>query len=175
MWDIPFWSERLREAKYDFKEEELRQYLPFESVLSGLFELASRLFGVTIRAADGEAEVWNESVRFFHITDTDSGQHIASFFLDPYSRPADKRGGAWMDVCIGRSKVLDRKPVAYLTCNGSPPVGDQPSLMTFREMETLFHEVIYLPQYSILAQYTALIRISTHHGLHSLDTACSIC
>lgn len=62
------------------------------------------------------------------------GEHLASFYLDPYSRPAEKRGGAWMDVCLGKSKVLQRKPVAYLTCNGSPPVGDKPSLMTFREV-----------------------------------------
>ena len=68
------------------------------------------------------------------------GDHIANFYLDPYSRPAEKRGGAWMDVCIGKSKIMNRKPVAYLVCNGSPPVGDQPSLMTFREVETLFHE-----------------------------------
>ncbi|CAN0402519.1 unnamed protein product, partial [Discosporangium mesarthrocarpum] len=66
--------------------------------------------------------------------------HVASFYLDPYSRPENKRGGAWMDVCLGRSKALGRSPVAYLTCNGSPPVGDTPSLMTFREVETLFHE-----------------------------------
>lgn len=62
--------------------------------------------------------------------------HLASFFLDPYSRPENKRGGAWMDVCVGRSKALGRLPVAYLTCNGSPPVGNTPSLMTFREVFT---------------------------------------
>ena len=63
-----------------------------------------------------------------------------AFYLDPYSRPENKRGGAWMGVCQGASRVLDRKPVAYLICNGSPPVGDVPSLMTFQEVTTLFHE-----------------------------------
>ncbi len=61
-------------------------------------------------------------------------EHVASFYLDAYSRPENKRGGAWMGVCIGASKALERSPVAYLTCNGSPPVGDTPSLMTFREV-----------------------------------------
>jgi oligopeptidase A len=70
-----------------------------------MFGLANRLFGVTIEAADGQAQVWHPDVRFFNIKDTASGEHIASFYLDPYSRPADKRGGAWMDVCLGKSKV----------------------------------------------------------------------
>ena len=133
--DIQFWSERLREKNYQFEEEELRAYFPLPAVLKGLFDLATRLFGVTVEAADGETSVWFPDVRFFHIKDQASGEHIASFYLDPYSRPAEKRGGAWMDVCHGRSKVLQRIPVAYLVCNGSPPVGDVPSLMTFREVE----------------------------------------
>ncbi len=140
LWDIPFWSERLREKQYQFQEEELRVYFALPSVLDGMFGLANRLFGVTIEAADGQTQVWNPDVRFFNIKDDSTGEHIASFYLDAYSRPAEKRGGAWMDVCVGKSKVLQRIPVAYLTCNGSPPVGEQPSLMTFREVETLFHE-----------------------------------
>lgn len=140
LWDAPYWGERLREAKYEYSEEELKPYFALPAVLDGLFSLCNRLFGVTIKAADGEASVWNKDVRFFKIFDDSTGEHIASFYLDPYSRPADKRGGAWMDSERGRSKVLNDKPVAYLTCNGSPPVGDTPSLMTFREVETLFHE-----------------------------------
>lgn len=140
LWDIPYWSERLREKQYEFEEEALRPYFALPNVLAGLFSLADRIFGITIEAANGETQVWNPDVQFFNIKDSQTGEYIASFYLDPYSRPADKRGGAWMDVCVGRSKVLQRKPVAYLTCNGSPPVGDQPSLMTFREVETLFHE-----------------------------------
>lgn len=140
LWDVTYWSERLRESKYEFSEEELRPYLPLPKVLDGLFELAERLFGVTIERADGSEEVWCTDVGFFKIFDATSKEHIASFYLDPYSRPAEKRGGAWMDVCVGKSKVMNRKPVAYLTCNGSPPVGETPSLMTFREVETLFHE-----------------------------------
>ncbi|KAG7341793.1 oligopeptidase A [Nitzschia inconspicua] len=140
-WDVTFWSERLKESKFDMTEEELRPYFALPAVLDGMFGLLNRIFDVTVKSADGEVEVWNKDVRFFKIFDNESGKHIASFFLDPYSRPADKRGGAWMDVCIGKSQAVNRDiPVAYLTCNGSPPVGDQPSLMTFREVETLFHE-----------------------------------
>mmetsp|Transcript_83011 Transcript_83011/g.165735 ORF Transcript_83011/g.165735 Transcript_83011/m.165735 type:complete len:734 (-) Transcript_83011:366-2567(-) len=140
LWDVPFWSERQSEKLFGFEEEELRPYFALPNVLNGLFGLCKRLFGVDIVQADGEAEVWNEDVRFFKVLDETSGDHIASFYLDPYSRPADKRGGAWMGVCVGKSAVLDRKPVAYLTCNGSPPVDGTPSLMTFNEVTTLFHE-----------------------------------
>lgn len=140
-WDVTFWSERLKESKFDMTEEELRPYFALPAVLYGMFGLLNRLFDVEVKASDGEAEVWNDDVRFFKIFDNATGKHIASFFLDPYSRPANKRGGAWMADCIGKSEATNRDiPVAYLTCNGSPPVGDKPSLMTFREVETLFHE-----------------------------------
>ncbi|MBA2747152.1 MAG: M3 family metallopeptidase [Tatlockia sp.] len=144
-WDISFWSERQREEKFDFSAEELRPYFPLEQVLESLFSLVNRLFGVTITAADGQAPVWHEDVRYFQVAD-EKGAEIAHFYLDPYSRPAEKRGGAWMDDCMGRAKITEngtttlRKPVAYLVCNQSPPVDGKPSLMTFGEVETLFHE-----------------------------------
>lgn len=140
-WDVTFWSERLKESKFDMTQEELRPYFALPAVLDGMFGLLNRLFDVDVKAADGEAEVWNEDVRFFKIFDSKTDKHIASFFLDPYSRPENKRGGAWMADCIGKSEATNNDiPVAYLTCNGSPPVGDKPSLMTFQEVETLFHE-----------------------------------
>jgi len=140
LWDVPFWSERLSEHTFGFEEEELRPYFALDNVLDGLFGLCTRLFGVTIERSDGEAEVWHPDVGFFKVLDEASGEHLASFFLDPYARPENKRGGAWMGTCVGKSKVLERKPVAYLTCNGSPPVDGKPSLMTFSEVTTLFHE-----------------------------------
>jgi len=141
-WDITYWSERLKESKYDLKEEELRPYFALPRVLDGMFSLVERLFNIRVeQETDGSTQVWNEDVTFYKVFDVDSEKHIASFYLDPYSRPADKRGGAWMDVCIGKSEACNREvPVAYLTCNGSPPVGDKPSLMSFREVETMFHE-----------------------------------
>lgn len=142
LWDVGFFSERLREERFDYSEEELRPYFPMPSVLKGLFELAGRLFGVSIKAADGEASVWHPDVRFFRVND-EAGDPLAAFFLDPFSRPGDKRGGAWMDECLGRMRREGepvRNPVAYLVCNQTPSVGDQPSLMTFDEVLTLFHE-----------------------------------
>ena len=144
-WDLAYWSERLREDKFDFNAEELRPYFPLEQVLSGLFNLAHKLFGITITAADGQAPVWNPDVRYFQVAN-EQHQPIAYFYLDAYSRPAEKRGGAWMADCISRAKMTDeagstvRLPVAYLTCNQTPPVDGKPSLMTFGEVETLFHE-----------------------------------
>ncbi len=144
-WDIAFWAERMREQRYAYSEEDLRPYFPLPGVLDGLFGLAQRLFGVRIRAADGEAPVWHPDVRFFHVDD-EAGEPLAAFYLDPYSRPAEKRGGAWMDECVGRSRLFHgadgraRLPVAYLVCNQTPPVGAKPSLMSFDEVETLFHE-----------------------------------
>ena len=144
-WDVTFWAERLREEKFAFNAEELRPYFPLAQVLDGLFALSQRLFGVTITSADGEAPVWHPDVRYFQVAD-DKGEAIAHFYLDPYSRPAEKRGGAWMGDCMSRSKVSKggstslRLPVAYLVCNQTPPVDDKPSLMTFGEVETLFHE-----------------------------------
>ena len=143
-WDTSFWSERQREEKFAFNAEELRPYFPLPRVLDGLFSLCDRIFDVQIEAANGEAPIWHEDVQYFKISK--NGQTIAHFYLDAYSRPGEKRGGAWMDECINRAKLMvdgqsvTRLPVAYLTCNQTPPVDDKPSLMTFREVETLFHE-----------------------------------
>ena len=96
-------------------------------VLNGLFALAKKLFDIDVVAADGEAPVWHEDVRFFRVR-AQSGEDLAAFYMDPYSRPAEKRGGAWMNEVVGRSRLFPqasgeaRLPVAYLVCNGSPPV-----------------------------------------------------
>ena len=141
-WDLSFWMERMREQEFDLNDEALRPYFPLPKVLEGLFTLAERLFGITISQADGQAPVWHPDVRYFQVADATEGEAIAHFYLDPYSRPAEKRGGAWMDECIVRAKEAAgiRLPVAYLVCNQSPPVDGKPSLMTFGEVETIFHE-----------------------------------
>ncbi len=141
-WDISFWSEKLREKLFDLDQEKLRPWFPLDQVLNGLFSLCTRLFDITFEQADKEAPTWHEDVRFFNVIDR-TGNKIASFFLDPFSRPSNKRGGAWMDECLSRHKNKEGEivlPVAYLVCNQTPPVGNTPSLMSFSEVETLFHE-----------------------------------
>jgi oligopeptidase A len=142
LWDVAFFAERLREARFDYSEEALRAYFPLPRVLEGLFALAKRLFGVSIVGADGETPVWHPDVRFFRLfgEGREDEEPIAAFFLDPYSRSGDKRGGAWMDECLGRSGDRLRTPVAYLVCNQTPPVDGKPSQMSFDEVLTLFHE-----------------------------------
>jgi oligopeptidase A len=140
-WDLSFWSERLREQLFDYTDDQLRPYFPLPKVLDGLFGLAERLFAIEIKRADAaQAHTWHKDVQFFNVLK--EGQHIASFYLDPYSRPAEKRGGAWMGHCLERSRSEDKLqlPVVHLVCNGTPPVGDTPSLMSFGEVGTLFHE-----------------------------------
>ncbi len=140
-WDISFWSERLREQLFDYTDDQLRPYFPLPKVLDGLFSVAERLFAIEIKRADtAKAHTWHADVQFFNVLR--AGEHIASFYLDPYSRPAEKRGGAWMGHCLERSRSADKLqlPVVHLVCNGTPPVGDTPSLMSFGEVGTLFHE-----------------------------------
>jgi oligopeptidase A len=144
-WDLSYWAERLREEKYELSDEALRPYFSLPKVLEGLFSLVNRLFDVTITPDDKNVPTWHSDVQYFKVSDQD-GSPRAYFYLDPYSRPSEKRGGAWMDDCLGRaikregSITSTQLPVAYLICNQTPPVGDKPSLMTFREVETLFHE-----------------------------------
>lgn len=142
-WDTELLAERLRERAFAFSDEDTRPYLPLPRVLDGLFALIHELFGVRVVETKGLVPVWNDDVRFYRVVDA-RGDDVAGFYLDPYARPADKRGGAWMDDCVARRRregeARARVPVAYLVCNGTPPVGDTPSLMSFREVETLFHE-----------------------------------
>ncbi|PKA58727.1 oligopeptidase A [Apostasia shenzhenica] len=161
-WDINFWSERLRESKFDINEEELRPYFSLPKVMDGLFSLANKLFEISIEAADGLAPVWHPDVRFYCVKDA-SGNPIAYFYFDPYSRPSEKRGGAWMDEVFARSHVLARDgssvrlPIAHMVCNQTPPVGDKPSLMTFREVETVFHEFGHALQHMLTKQDEGLV------------------
>ena len=140
-WDSEFYAEKLREARYAYSEEDLRQYLPFPAVLQGLFGVVQRLFDVEVVDATATVERWHDDVHYYRVTR--DGKDIAAFFLDPYARPADKRGGAWMDDCVTRRRHQGgrvRLPVAYLVCNQPPPGDGKPSLLPFRDVETLFHE-----------------------------------
>lgn len=139
-WDITFYSEKQKQHLYAINDEELRPYFLEDRVLSGLFELIKRIFN--IRAVERfDVDTWHKDVRFFDLID-ENDQLRGSFYLDLYARE-NKRGGAWMDDCIGRKRKLDgsiQTPVAYLTCNFNAPIGDKPALFTHDEVTTLFHE-----------------------------------
>jgi oligopeptidase A len=136
---MTFAAERLRQKRYSFSENEVKQYFPQEAVLKGLFKVTETLFNVSIRR--DEAAVWNPDVRFFRVENKD-GTLVAQFYLDLYAREG-KRGGAWMDDARSRHKRTQggvQTPVAYLTCNFSAPVGGKPACFTHDEVITLFHE-----------------------------------
>ena len=155
-WDIPFAAERLKQARYSFSENELKQYFPLPKVLNGLFQVIQTLFGVKIEAAD--LPTWHADVQSFAVKDL-AGEIRAYFYLDPYARPG-KRGGAWMDDARGRRELANGEiqiPIAYLVCNFAPPVKvdgvlRQPTI-THDDVITIFHE--------------------SGHGLHHLLTQVS--
>jgi oligopeptidase A len=138
-WDLAYWSEKLRKHRYAISDEELKPYFPLEGVIDGMFAVAERLFDVRIERADG-VDTWHKDVRFYRILDQQR-QPRAEFFLDPFARQR-KQGGAWMNTAVSRMKMGHREqlPVAHLVCNFTPPVEGHPSLLTHREVETLFHE-----------------------------------
>ena len=138
-WDIPYFSEKLRQQKYAISQEELKPWFPEPRVISGLFAIVERLYGLQVETVDG-IDTWHEDVHFYRIRDA-AGELRGEFYLDLYARQ-HKRGGAWMDECICRRGTTNgvQLPVAYLTCNFSPPIGDDPALFTHDEVITLFHE-----------------------------------
>ncbi|MBT0727481.1 oligopeptidase A [Rosenbergiella australiborealis] len=154
-WDITWYAEKQKQHLYTISDEQLRPYFPEQRALSGLFEVIHRVYG--LRAAERhDVDVWHPEVRFFDLFDGND-QLVGSFYLDLYARE-HKRGGAWMDDCVGRMKKADgtlQKPVAYLTCNFNRPVGDKPALFTHDEVVTLFHEFGH----------------GLHHMLTQIDTA----
>lgn len=137
-WDTGFVSEKLRQHKYSISQEELRPYFAADRVISGMFEVVNRLYGIEFEKVTN-FDSWHPDVRFYKVKN--NGQQIASFYLDLFARE-HKRGGAWMDVCRSRMKIEDHTvlPVAYLVCNFTGPVGDKPALLTHNEVVTLFHE-----------------------------------
>lgn len=138
-WDTTYFSEKMRQHCYQLSQEEVKAYFPITRILPGLFEIVNRLYGIQIKAIT-DFDSWHPDVQFFEIHAQD-GQIRGQFYLDLYAR-AHKRGGAWMDDCVGRKKNTDllQIPVAYLTCNFTPPTGDDPALLTHDEVTTLFHE-----------------------------------
>jgi oligopeptidase A len=138
-WDVGYWSELLKNQRLQVSEEALRPYFPLPRVMAGLFTVLGRLYSVRI-VANASVETYHPDVRYFDVLDR-NGTPRGGFFLDLYARPK-KRGGAWMDQCVGRIQLAGASalPIAYLVCNFAPPVGDQPSLLTHHDVLTLFHE-----------------------------------
>ncbi len=138
-WDMAYYAEKLKQQQYSLSEEELKPWFPIDRVLEGMFEVVHRLYGITISQREG-VDSWDDSVRFFDVVGED-GNLRGQFYTDLYARQ-HKRGGAWMDDCMTRSRTDDgiQNPVAYLTCNFTPPIGDAPALLTHDEVLTMFHE-----------------------------------
>ncbi|MDY7218416.1 oligopeptidase A [Denitrificimonas sp. JX-1] len=138
-WDLGYYSEKLREQRYNISEEALRAYFPIDKVLSGLFSIVEKLYGIQITELS-DFDSWHPDVRLFEISE--NGQPVGRFFFDLYAR-SHKRGGAWMDGA--RDQYRDStgtliKPIAYLVCNFTPASQDKPALLTHDEVTTLFHE-----------------------------------
>ncbi len=139
-WDLSYYSEKLRQHTYAVSQEDLKPYFPAGRVIAGMFDVVKRLYGIDIREISG-VDTWHPDVRFYEIYDQ-AGELRGQFYLDLYAR-SQKRGGAWMDECVGRRRLdgtAVQIPVAYLTCNFTPPVDDKPALLTHNEVTTLFHE-----------------------------------
>ena len=154
-WDLAYYSEKQKQHLFSIDDEQLRPYFPEQRALSGLFEVVHRIYGLTAKERH-DIDTWHDDVRFFELYD-ESNTLRGSFYLDLYARE-HKRGGAWMDDCMGRMRHADgslQNPVAYLTCNFNKPVGDKPALFTHNEVTTLFHEFGH----------------GLHHMLTQIDTA----
>ena len=138
-WDMGYFSEKMRQHFYQLSQEQVKAYFPVSQVVPGLFTVVEKLYGLKV-AEITEFDRWHPDARFFQIHDK-NGQLRGQFYLDLYAR-AQKRGGAWMDDCVGRNKTAEgiQTPVAYLTCNFTPPTGNDPALLTHDEVLTLFHE-----------------------------------
>jgi oligopeptidase A len=139
-WDWSYYSEKLKQHRYQVSDEDLKPYFSDQRVIEGLFEIVARLYPVKISRIDEGVDRWHERVGFYQIEDAE-GAPLGQFYLDLYARE-NKRGGAWMDECINRHRIDGKTqlPVAYLTCNLTPPLGDEPALFTHEEVITLFHE-----------------------------------
>jgi len=158
-WEVGYWAERQRQENYGFDEEALRPYFPVDGVMTGMFEIASRLFGITIRkldttclapgaatpaqpnTPDGAVEVWHPECSFYEIHDSKSGAHLGSFYADWHPRES-KRGGAWMNSL--HTGALGEPHLGLIVGNLSPPVDGKPALLTHAEVETIFHEFGHL-------------------------------
>lgn len=142
-WDVAYYAEKLRSARFSFDEEALRPYFPFERVLAGAFDIAGQLYGVRFEPWT-EAPVWHESVRAYRVLEAEGGAWLAGIYVDPYPRET-KQGGAWMDGLLGRGALeADRRHLGLLATNVTPPLGGEDARLTHQDVETVFHELGHL-------------------------------
>ena len=136
-WDTGYYSEKLKMQQFNLSQEALKPYFPAPKILSGLFSIVNRLYGIEV--VEREAPVWHSDARYFELED--QGTVVGGFYFDLYARTG-KRGGAWMSGFRSRMQTLNglQKPICYMVCNFTPPVGDQSALLTHDEVNTLFHE-----------------------------------
>ncbi|MEM6707458.1 MAG: M3 family metallopeptidase [Pseudomonadota bacterium] len=151
-WDVTYWSERLQESRYGYDSEALREYFQLPKVMAGLFELVQSLYGVVIeQVAAGAVPRWHDSVEFYRVTRGD--ETIAGFYVDPFARPGEKRGGAWMNEVVGRGAewapggLPAALPVALFVMNARPPAAGRPALLSLDDVRTLFHEFGHATQH----------------------------
>jgi len=137
-WDWNFYSEKVRKAKYDLDEKEIKNYFELDSVLeNGVFFAANQLYGITFKERK-DIPVYQDDVRVFEIFE-ENGSSIGLFYCDYFKRD-NKSGGAWMDNIVGQSKLLGTKPVIYNVCNFTKPAPGQPALISYDDVTTMFHE-----------------------------------
>lgn len=141
-WDIAYLAEKQREALYEFDEEELRPYFQLEHVVSGMFDIFSRLFSIRV-IEDPTVHGWDAAVKYYRVNDFETGMFLGGFYADWYPRE-NKRGGAWMDSLITGNPDSNEPHLGLICGNLTPPVRDTPSLLTHREVETIFHEFGHL-------------------------------
>jgi oligopeptidase A len=146
-WDVPYLAEKQRQALYEFDEEELRPYFQLESVVAGMFDIFSRVLGIQV-IEEPNVPGWDPAVKYYRVEDAGSGQLLGGFYADWFPRE-NKRGGAWMDSLVTGNPEAGRPHLGLICGNLTPPLNDAPSLLTHREVETIFHEFGHLLHHTL--------------------------
>ena len=168
VWDYAYWERRFKESLYNYHTDSLREYLPFDQVLKGLLNLIQNLFSVRItsRESVNPEHLWHEDVMYFEVTDADQKEPIAWLYLDPYARPGTKRESAWCHPYRTRHIINGKVyiPITYVMCHFNPPTKRSPSLLSWRDMETLFHEFGHALQNTL-----STVNVASVSGINGIE------